>query len=269
MLFNCEWVWKSFFESFRSTLVSVLKSVWKIVFESFLKSVGVKRSFDLFWIRASIYESSTYPKELGCVNVLKVMPSHHWEVGSTTVGGVRVNSRVRDNVVTGAIVGHLRSYPYAMGHGHKDLLKRPILDDHVSRGKATVRRTLRVVCEFVYCFQLCFILSWYRELRVVFIFGHSFFHAKFSSFKGAEIKVRKIKSYAITRRGSIHRQINKDPFWIKMRKINKFLITITRLEQLHNIYKKKIRTNVRKEIRIEYSRALDPLKKLNEIKKIN
>ena len=52
-------------------------------------------------------------------------------------------------------LGHLRSYPYVLDpffirgnrfeatilrkpdHGHKDLLKRPILDDHVS--KATVK----------------------------------------------------------------------------------------------------------------------------------
>ena len=62
----------------------------------------------------------------------------------------------RDSVVTRATVGHLRSYPYVLDpflirgnrfeatiprqlvlrqpdHGHKDLLKRPILDDHVSK----------------------------------------------------------------------------------------------------------------------------------------
>ena len=44
-------------------------------------------------------------------------------------------------------------------------------------------------------------------------------------------------------------------------------MTITRLEQLHNIHNKnKIRINAREEIRIECSRALDPLKKLSEIK---
>ena len=64
-------------------------------------------------------------------------------------------------MVTRAIVGHLRSYPYAidtflfrgnfseatcfeatvsrqlvlrqLDHGHKDLLRRPILDDHVPK----------------------------------------------------------------------------------------------------------------------------------------
>ena len=65
------------------------------------------------------------------------------------------------------------------------------------------------------------------ELRFDFIWAiHSFMRL---AVKGAEIKMRKIKSYAITRRGSIHRQINKNPFLNKMRKINKFLIIITRL----------------------------------------
>ena len=54
-------------------------------------------------------------------------------------------------MVTEATSGHLRSYPYVLDpflflgnfseepvsrqldHGHKDLLKRPILDDHVSK----------------------------------------------------------------------------------------------------------------------------------------
>ena len=53
--------------------------------------------------------------------------------------------------------------------------------------------------------------------------------------------MRKVKSYAITRRGSIHRQINKDPFFDKDAeskdgKIN--LITITSEKQLHNDRKK-------------------------------
>ena len=91
-------------------------------------------------------------------------------------------------------------------------LKHLILDDHVSRGKATVRRTLRVVCEFVYCFQLCFILSCIMVSYALILFGPFILSCRIQQLKGAEIKVRKIKSYAITRRGSIHRQINKDPF---------------------------------------------------------
>ena len=48
---------------------------------------------------------------------------------------------------------------------HKDLLKRPILDDHVSRGKATVRRTLGVVCE------LCVVLSYYLSCHALAIYA--------------------------------------------------------------------------------------------------
>ena len=81
----------------------------------------------------------------------------------------------RDSVVTRATVGHLRSYPYAMGHGHKDLLKRPILDDHVSRGKATVRRTLEVVCEFLCYFQFMLYLVMHLVSYALFlIVMHSF-----------------------------------------------------------------------------------------------
>ena len=75
-------------------------------------------------------------------------------------------------MVTRATVGHLRSYPYAMSHGHKDLLKRPILDDHVSRGKATVRRTLEVVCAFVCRIQLMlYLVMHYSDLRFDFIWA--------------------------------------------------------------------------------------------------
>ena len=78
-------------------------------------------------------------------------------------------------MVTRATVGHLRSYPYAIDHRHKDLLNRPILDDHVSRGKATVKRTLRVVCELCH-FQFMFYLDHaLGELRFDFIWAiHSF-----------------------------------------------------------------------------------------------
>ena len=120
LLDTCSYVFKMFvcfssvigfekvsLKDFWMTFVSVLKSVWKKKFESFWKC-QCEKIFNLFLKRASIHESSTYPKELGCVKVLKVVQSHHWEVGSTTVGGVRVNLFVRDNVVTRATVGHLR-----------------------------------------------------------------------------------------------------------------------------------------------------------------
>ena len=56
--------------------------------------------------------------------------------------------------------------------------------------------------------------------------------------------MRKRKSYAITRRRSIHRQINKDPILNKMQKIN-VLITITRLWGNYIRFKMKIKTNAR------------------------
>ena len=68
--------------------------------------------------------------------------------------------------------------------------------------------------------------------------------------------MRKDKSYAITRRGSIHRQITKTHF-NKNAESKKDLITITSLEQLHNIRKE---SNVRKEIKIGCPRVLTLLK---------
>ena len=110
-----------------------------------LESVSVKSCFCLFEKRESTHESSTYSKELGCVRVLKIVLSHHWEIGSTVVGGIRVTSIVRDSVVTEAIVGHLRSnpnvpdplYPRQPFRGNWIFwtegrpLRHPILDDHV------------------------------------------------------------------------------------------------------------------------------------------
>ena len=97
-------------------------------------------------------------------------------------------------VITRAMGRHLRSYPYAIdlfiprqsfrgnlfeatrSMEHKDLLRHPLLDDHLSRGKATVKRTLRVVCELCIIFSLLFVLSCIGDLRFDFIFLgiHSF-----------------------------------------------------------------------------------------------
>ena len=73
--------------------------------------------------------------------------------------------------------------------------------------------------------------------------------------------MRKVKSYAITRRGSIHRQITKTRF-NKNTEGKKDLITITWLEQLHNIRKGKIRINARKELKL-HVRGRWTLLKLN------
>ena len=76
--------------------------------------------------------------------------------------------------------------------------------------------------------------------------------------------MRKDKSYAITRRGSIHRQNTKTRL-IKMRKVKRKsinLITITSLEQLHNIREEKRTTCGR--IKVRVSEGFDPFEiKLN------
>ena len=55
-------------------------------------------------------------------------------------------------VITGAMGRHLRSYPHARFPDHEDLLRHPLLDDHLLRGKASVRRTLGVVCDLCVMF---------------------------------------------------------------------------------------------------------------------
>ena len=70
--------------------------------------------------------------------------------------------------------------------------------------------------------------------------------------------MRKDKSYAITRRRSIHRQSTKTRFdkgcERKIKTVN--LITITILEQLHNIRKEKRITCER--IKVRTSEGFDP-----------
>ena len=70
--------------------------------------------------------------------------------------------------------------------------------------------------------------------------------------------MRKVKSYAITRRGSIHRQNTKTRFNKNTESKINFLITITKLEQLHNIRKEINKNKCAKRIKVERSRALDP-----------
>ena len=60
--------WKSLFEKFDLTLVSVLKSVWSVCLKTFWKCRCEKLFF--CFERASTQEKSTYSKELSCVNVL-------------------------------------------------------------------------------------------------------------------------------------------------------------------------------------------------------
>ena len=80
-------------------------------------------------------------------------------------------------VITRAMGRHLRSYPHTRFPDHEDLLRHPLLDDHLSKGKATVRRTLGVVCairvSFSFIFVFCHVIG---DLAFVFIFVHTFFH---------------------------------------------------------------------------------------------
>ena len=78
-------------------------------------------------------------------------------------------------VITKAMGRHLRSYPHARFPDHEDLLRHPLIDDHLSRGKATVRCTLGVVCAIRVLFSFAFILSCYWCSTLDFILSiHSF-----------------------------------------------------------------------------------------------
>ena len=72
-----------------------------------------------------------------------------------------------------------------------------------------MKRTLGVACALCVVFQLIVFVHVICELRIGFIYIHSFMHL---TVRGAESKLRKYKFYAITRRRSIHRQKYKDPF---------------------------------------------------------
>ena len=70
---------------------------------------------------------------------------------------------------------HLRSYPHARFLDHEDLLKHPLLDDHLSRGKATVRRTLGVVCDLCVMFRyFCLVHALVIYALLLFFDIHSF-----------------------------------------------------------------------------------------------
>ena len=70
---------------------------------------------------------------------------------------------------------------------------------------------------FVCCFSVNVFVHVICELRINFIYIHSFMHL---TVRGAEIKLRKYKFYAINKVRKVKKAIN--------------LITITFLKQLHN-----------------------------------
>ena len=64
-------------------------------------------------------------------------------------------------VITRAIGRHLRSYPHARFPDHEDLVRHPLLDDHLSRqgnSEAYPRGGVRFVCHFQ--IFLSFVMSW-------------------------------------------------------------------------------------------------------------
>ena len=60
-------------------------------------------------------------------------------------------------VITRAMGRHLRSYPHARFPDHEDLLRHPLLDDHLSKGNSEAYPR-GGVCELCVMFQL-FVLS--------------------------------------------------------------------------------------------------------------
>ena len=90
-------------------------------------------------------------------------------------------------MVTEAIVGHLRSNPNVLdpfirgnrfeATGSLDKgrpLRRPILDDHVSRQR--VKRTLGVACALCVVFQLMFLYMLFVSYELFLFTIHSFMH---------------------------------------------------------------------------------------------
>ena len=69
-------------------------------------------------------------------------------------GSIRVLGTM---VITGAMGRHLRSYPHARFPDHEDLLRHPLLDDHLSKGNSEAYPR-GGVCELCVMFQL-FVLS--------------------------------------------------------------------------------------------------------------
>ena len=61
-------------------------------------------------------------------------------------------------VITRAMGRHLRSYPHARFPDHEDLLRHPLLDDHLSRQGNSEAYPRGGVCELCVMFQL-FVLS--------------------------------------------------------------------------------------------------------------
>ena len=88
------------------------------------------------------------------------------------------------------------------------MLKRPLLDDHLSRGKATVRRTLEVVCDlcvmFIYIYLVHALVIYAFLLVLTFIL--SCFDLTVKNIAG------KVNSKLLQRRGSTSPKLNRTRF---------------------------------------------------------
>ena len=115
------------------------------------------------------------------------------------------------------MVGHLRSNPNVLDPFIRGIrfeatesldkgrpLRRPILDDHV---EATSEAYPRSGMCFVCCFSVKVILYMLFVSYGLILF--TYILAGILAVRSAENKLRKCKFYAITRRGSIHRQRQK------------------------------------------------------------
>ena len=83
-------------------------------------------------------------------------------------------------VITRAMGRHLRSYPHARFPDHEDLLRHPLLDDHLSRqgnSEAYPRGGVCDSCVVFICIYLVMLLVFYA----CFYFVHTFFHALINS----------------------------------------------------------------------------------------
>ena len=72
-------------------------------------------------------------------------------------------------VITRAMGRHLRSYPHARFPDHEDLLRHPLLDDHLSKGNSEAYPR-GGVCELCVIFSLLFVLSCIGDLTIRFYF---------------------------------------------------------------------------------------------------
>ena len=80
-------------------------------------------------------------------------------------------------VITRAMGRHLRSYPHARFPDHEDLLRHPLLDDHLSRQGNSEAYPRGGVCDSCVVFIDIYLVHVMGDLRVHFYFViHSCMH---------------------------------------------------------------------------------------------